>query len=179
MKMENLRMNRIMPEITPAANAMSSWQITIYIVDNDESERRSLAHLMKSAGYAPATFASVSELLADQQQKGLASGERPRAPNRMPVTLWRPLLHEMQALAVATRRRAVAVGIVRTHDHTNFLHAGTDRLLDNDGQRRFRFPIAIHEGLERQVALVRFGSGNEGFLDVHGVIPPAARRQCR
>jgi FixJ family two-component response regulator len=40
---------------------------TIYIVDDDESMRRSLARLMKSAGYATATFRSVGELIATER----------------------------------------------------------------------------------------------------------------
>jgi FixJ family two-component response regulator len=41
--------------------------VTIYIVDDDESMRRSLARLMRSAGYATATFTSVGELIAAER----------------------------------------------------------------------------------------------------------------
>lgn len=36
---------------------------TVYIVDDDASVRRSLERLLRSAGYQPACFASVEELL--------------------------------------------------------------------------------------------------------------------
>ena len=41
--------------------------VTVYIVDDDESMRRSLARLMRSAGYAAATFTSVAELIATER----------------------------------------------------------------------------------------------------------------
>jgi FixJ family two-component response regulator len=43
---------------------MGSEPTTIYIVDDDASVGRSLARLMRSAGYAPEVFASVDEFLA-------------------------------------------------------------------------------------------------------------------
>ena len=46
---------------------MAQPPITIYIVDDDDSVRRSLSRLMKSAGYVPATFATIGELLACEQ----------------------------------------------------------------------------------------------------------------
>lgn len=43
---------------------MGSEPTTIYIVDDDASIGRSLARLMRSAGYLPEVFASVDEFMA-------------------------------------------------------------------------------------------------------------------
>ena len=45
---------------------MRKAPVTIYIVEDDESTRRSLARLMKSAGYETGTFASVGEFMATE-----------------------------------------------------------------------------------------------------------------
>jgi FixJ family two-component response regulator len=45
---------------------MKQPPVTIYIVEDDDSMRRALERLMLSAGYATATFASVSEFIATE-----------------------------------------------------------------------------------------------------------------
>ncbi len=48
---------------------MIKKQITVYVIDDDESVRTSLARLLQSGGFKPETFSSVDDFLSEPKRK--------------------------------------------------------------------------------------------------------------
>jgi len=58
--------------------------------------------------------------------------------------------------------------IARGNNQADFLDAGVQDFLQQDGEGGFGLAVAVHERLERQAALVPAGGGDDSFADFHG-----------
>ena len=114
-------------------------------------------------------LAADVEVIADQKQESVASGEFPGAPHGMPVAQRFGLLDELKPLCVAARGGAVSGLIAGMNDDADVIHAGEQHLLDENPQRGLGNAIVIDQRLERERPLVFAGGGDDGFLDVHAL----------
>ena len=67
----------------------------------------------------------------------------------MAVTARRGLLDELQANALAPRRRGIGRLIARTNHDANLLDPCREDFFEENPQRRLGLPIAIHQRLQR------------------------------
>jgi len=94
-----------------------------------------------------------------------------RAQDRVTVTERRGLLNEVKAInvrAYSHRERAPVAG--RNYE-ADFLYAGLKHFFEQNREGRFGLAIAIHQRLQRQIALVTARDGDDGFADFHFNVP--------
>ncbi len=106
-------------------------------------------------------------MISHQQQKRLRTGEGAGAPDGVAVAQRLLLLDELQSLSVRPGGGPVGLAVARIDDDADFLRAGIERLLDDDGQRGLGFAVAVHELLQWQRPLARPGGSDDGFSNLH------------
>jgi hypothetical protein len=108
------------------------------------------------------------EVVTDQKQERLASGERMGAEHRVSIAERFRLLDELNAIDVRSGGRRKRTLIARGNHQADFLDTGLQDFFKQDGERRFGLAIAVHQRLQRQAALVPAGGGDDSFADFHG-----------
>ena len=91
--------------------------------------------------------------------------ERMCAQHGVTVAEWLGLLEKFETLHMRARRCGERVAVARGNDHADFLDAGLQDFLDEDRERGLGLPVAGHECLQRERALVFSGGGDDGFAD--------------
>ena len=107
------------------------------------------------------------DVIADHQEEGFLSRESSPAGHRMAVAPWFGLFDEAELATVDSRRLGVGRLVSRMNDHGDFFDAGREGFLDHHSQGAAGDAVLIHQGLQRQRALVAPGGGDQSLLDVH------------
>jgi len=107
------------------------------------------------------------KVVADQMQERILLDEVAGAQHGVAVAQRFRLRNQAQAPGVIARHTRVRRFVSGRNDDANFFDARAQGLFDNDAQHRLFNAIAIDEGLERQAPLVRPGSRDHRFADLH------------
>jgi hypothetical protein len=109
------------------------------------------------------------QVIADEMEKRFTANKRAAGKDGVPVTAWFGLHDETNARTEITTRFGVGTFVTWTDHHAELLDPGTGCLLQHNLQRRFRLAVLIDQSLERERALTRIGSSDEGFTNFHGL----------
>ena len=107
------------------------------------------------------------EVIPDEQQEGLVTGELAGAPDRVAVAEGFGLFDELEAPRMGARGRAVGGGVPGADHDTDLVDPSVQGLLDDDRERRLGGAITVHQRLEREGALMLSRGGDHGLLQLH------------
>jgi hypothetical protein len=115
-------------------------------------------------------FAAAADvkMIADQQQEWLGAGEFTRASDRMAIAKRGTLLDEAEPAVLPAGRNGISGLVSGADNHTDFLDAGRQDLLDENPQRGLGGAVAVHQGLQWERPLGLASGSDDGFFDVHG-----------
>src|SRR5437660_12816455 len=106
-------------------------------------------------------------MLPNQQEKRFAADELAPAKNRVTVTPWFRLLHELQSPGMTARSRRVGFLISRTDNDADIINPGRQDLFYNNPQSGLGKTVAVHQRLQRECPLAFARGGDNGFFDFH------------
>ena len=113
-------------------------------------------------------------MIAHQKHERFVAGKLPRTRHRVPVAQRRGLLDELNAIGVRTGSGGKGTLVAGANHQADFLNAGLQHLLQQDGEGRFGLAIAVHQRLQRQVSLIATRGGDDSFANFHGRTPKGA-----
>ena len=79
------------------------------------------------------------------------------------------MLDELNAVDVRSGGRREHGLIARSDHQPDFLDAGLEDFLQQDGEGGFGLAVTVHQPLQRHAALFPAGGGDDGFANFHGV----------
>ena len=107
-------------------------------------------------------------MITHHQKEGIGINELARLQNRMTVSLRFALLDQGHFFKVAGNGGGeVALGSGGNDDGSRLDSAG-ENLIEKETSHRLGFAGRVHQGLQREVFLVRAGGGDDRFLNLHG-----------
>jgi hypothetical protein len=110
-------------------------------------------------------------VVAHKVQERLALDELPGETDGMAVAPRLLLFNEMKPAGMLACRLGISLLVAGHNDEANAVYAGGDDFFEDDPQSCFLNAIAVHEGLQGQVPLVATTRGDDGFADIHGMLP--------
>ncbi|MCU0777086.1 MAG: hypothetical protein MUF86_05390 [Akkermansiaceae bacterium] len=130
---------------------------------------RALARLRggEELGGARLVRAADVEVVADRQQKRIATGESGGAVHGMTIAARLGLRNEMHPPCERTGGFGVGGLVAGTDDHRDFGNSGGGDFTGKDRQGGLGGAVTVHQRLKRQRVLVFSGGGDDGFGDSH------------
>lgn len=119
------------------------------------------------AGAADAVGRDV-EVVADQEEEGVVAGEIAGGEDGVAEAAGVGLFEEMKFGGVGAGGGGEGVAVAGGDDQGDFVDAGGEGFLDEDGKGGLRNAVLVDDGLEGEGTLGTTGRGDDRLLDLHG-----------
>src|SRR5262245_18643524 len=112
-------------------------------------------------------YAAHVKMVSHQQQERLRLNKITRAQDGMPISKRPMLFNKLETSSVFPCGSLIRGLVARTNHDANFMNTCRLQFLNQNTQSRFGRPIAVHKGLERQIALGLPRGSDYGLFDFH------------